>query len=848
MKPKTTIILALLLLVCLAMALFTSDLFTPAKKTDHQAKKQAIFESTPGKIVELTVAGPEGKIAFQQADGNWRITQPIAAKADTYKVNEIADALKDLKGSVAEGVGNDTTGLDKPLWTVTAVDDKKATFGLEVGRTRPMKEDQTYVRVPGGRQTFVADVDFARKLNRPVKEYRNNTVLELKSDQVERLSVTGKESYELIKRDGTWGVAKPFSAPGDPNSIRKVLDQACRVTAAEFVADAPKDLAAYGLDKNPRLIVELQMQPEKAPTPPATGPAASKPAPPPAKPGKAYGLTIGAPVGDKFYAKLNGEPAVFKVNAALMTDLQPKLTDLRVRQILTLKVDDVTEVDIEMPEGKATLVKKDINWLMTSPVEGKADYARVMTLLNCTASLKAESFSENAPLDVYGLDKPAAKLTFRQAGKGEAITLLVGGKSPSGEMTFVKTASGLAVAVVKTADLKGVLGEPATYWDRTLLKLPAEAKVTRLQLRRVDDTFTADRDPAGNWALSAPLAAPADKDTLNKLIDRIENLQADRIVNLAKSVPDIYAKATDIMQVVVTAEQPPPAASEPATTKPAATAPAAKPAAKPETTAPAVKPAVRPQGSPGTRSAVPGVKPAAKPATGPAGTPGPTASPASAPTAAPAATTKPAATKPAGTQPAGTQPAASQPAVKPIVQTYQITVVKVGLHSYAWLAGAKIVTVGEFAPTLYDDLAGELRSRKIWAVEADKTQNIRLAAGADSLEIHKDGKAWAYPADAYVKIDETKVETYLKDLASVTIDKFVAQKTPADLKKYGLDKPWLTLELTDKAGAKSSLTVSNEGQDKTKDRYALASTVQGVFLVPAASIEKLGKKLVDFKK
>jgi hypothetical protein len=549
-------------------------------------------------------------------------------------------------------------------------------------------------------------------------------------------------------------------------------------------------------------------------------------------------------VGDKYYAKLTGEPGVFKVNASIMADLQPKLTDLRVRQVLTLKADDVTGVDMEMPDGKATLVKKDGQWMMTSPLEGKADAGKVAALLTDAGNLKAENFNEGAALDVYGLDKPAAKLSFRLAGKGEAVTLLIGGKSPSGEMTFVKTASGLAVAVVKTADLKAVLGEPSTYWDRTLLMLPMSAKVTRLQLRRTDDTFTIDRDATGGWALSTPLAAPADKDTVNKIIDRIENLQADKIVNLGKSIPESFAKATDIMQVVVTTEQLPQPATEPAATRPAATGPAML------ITPAGLAPARRPQGSPGTRSVV---RPSARPATGPAGTSGPTATPTAAPTAAPAAkpaeklAEKPAET-PAATKPATTQPAASQPAVKPIVQTYQITVVKVGLHSYAWVAAAKIITVGEFAPSLYDELAGELRSRKVLTVEVDKVQDIRLAAGADSLELHKDGKAWTCPADAYVKIDEVKVDVFLKELAAVTADKFVVQKTPAELKKYGLDKPWLTLELTDKAGAKVSLTVSNQGQTATKDRYAMASTVQGVFLVPAAAIEKFGKTLKDFKK
>ena len=778
MKPITTIVLAVLLVVCIVVALFTSDLFTPSKPKDgDEVKRQDVFDPAPGKPVKLVIDGRNGHFAFEKADDKWRIAEPVQAKAEDWRVNDVADALKDLKGRPAEGVGDETTGLDKPVWTVTLTDDKQKVHKLLVGRPRPMKSSETYVRPAGGKTTYIADVDFASKLDKPLSDYRDETVLDLKTDDVARVTIAGKESFELVRKDDQWALTRPVSSPADAEEVKKVLDAVARVTASEFVDDAPKDLAPYGLDR-PQLIAEVQMKPEEPKEDKSSTQPATKPAVPP-KPGKKQGLALGKQVGDKLYARLTGAPGVFKVPDSKLKDLQPKLVTLRDKKVLRVSADDVTAVEIEMPAGKAALARKLDAWEMTSPLKGPADKDAVQKLLDGVAGLKAENF-EDAPsaAQVRGLETAKVKITLSLAGKGEKATLLIGDQSGSGEMTFVKSASGLSVAVVKTSDLKDLLAEPATYWDRTVLKLPPDAKVSRLELRRPDATFTlARKDAGGEWQLSAPLAADGDKDQVNKIIDRLEDLKADRIVYLGSQVPDSYAKAQSIMQVLVTTQQTPPAAASQPATQPASQ-PASQPATQPATQA---------------------------------------------------------------SQPAGPKP-------EPAETVHQVTVAKVGLHSYAWAKGAKVLAVGQFAPSLYDDLAGELRSREIWKIDPDKITGISLLAGEDKLLLARDGENWTYTPDRYVKIDATKVADFLKDVKELKAEKFAVQKTPADLKEYGLDKPWLTLELTDEKGKRTALTVSHAGATKTEDRYAVSPGVEGVFKLPASAVEKLGKKLADLKK
>lgn len=778
MKPKTTIILAGLLLAFIVYALFISGIFDGSKPEKEPAtQEQAIFEPAPGMWVKLTVEGKGGTFVFEKDGDDWRILQPVRAKAEKWRVDDIADPLKDLKGRPVEGGDAEPSGLATPRWTLTAVDDKNVTHKLLVGNPRPLEKDQTYVRPAGSDKTFLAKVDFAYKLDKTLGDFRDDTVLELDKDKIARLAVSGKTSFELVKRDEKWRVVKPVAALADEEKVKDLLGKFTSLSASEFVSDAPADLRPYGLDQ-PRLIVRIEMAPEEPKTP-TTAKAETQPTTQPTtkpKVGKKHGLAIGKQIGDKLYAKLLDEPCVFKIDNSLVKDLQPKVVELRDKKVMRLAADEVVAVQLALPGGAASLAKADGQWQMAAPHKGPADEQAVKDLLDDVAGLKAEDFKDEvtAP-EVYGLDKPAATLTFRLEGKDETTALLIGSKkSKSGEMTFVRSKAGTAVAVVKTADAKKLLADPAAYWQRRLLKLPSEAKIAKVELRRTDATFILARDPNDDWSLSSPLAGKADKDQVNKVIDHLDDLKADKIVALGKDVPEKYAKSKSIMQVIFTTETPSPGA---------ATQPASKPAAVP-----------------------------------------------------------------AASTPATSKPAATKPAPKPIVATHKITVAKIGSNSFSWVDGGEILAVGQFAAGLYDDLAGRLRDKKIWSVEPDDVTGVKLHAVADSLDLKKDGDAWQYTPDKYVKIDAQKVADFLKDVKDVNAKTFVTHKPPADASKFGLDKPWLRLQLTDKKGATSMLVVSHTGATKTEDRYATASTVQGVFILEADMIGKLGKKLKDFKK
>ena len=167
MKPTTIIILAVVLVACLAVALLTSNIFTTTPPEKAEPGQVELFTPAIGKVTQLTVQGPSGTISFHRQGEKWRIVKPFDAAADSLSVNQLADAIRDIKGAKAADVGDQTTGLAAPKWTVTLTDDKNATHKLSVGLPRPMQAAQTYVRADDGKQAYVADVDLAVKLGKP---------------------------------------------------------------------------------------------------------------------------------------------------------------------------------------------------------------------------------------------------------------------------------------------------------------------------------------------------------------------------------------------------------------------------------------------------------------------------------------------------------------------------------------------------------------------------------------------------------------------------------------------------------------------------------------------------------
>jgi len=333
-------------------------------------------------------------------------------------------------------------------------------------------------------------MDFADRLDKPISDFRDKTVLNVERGDVARISLVGRERIELARTDGGWGITEPVSTAANGAKVDGLLDRAFHLVADQFVDDNPRNLRQYGLEAGEeRLVLRIWTKPPQASTQPAsgTGQAATEPASQPAGPAKTYGLALGAKTEQTRYAKLLDSPSVFLVRAELLDDLQVSLDDLRDKQVMPVVVEQVVRLDLNLPAGKAELARQDGAWRMTSPYKGDANGEAVDKMLSDLNNLQAETIRDDADvLARFGLETPAGTITVHQAGKSDKQVLLIGAASPSGEMTFLKRASANSVAVVKTASLTPVVADPAGYWAARMLQVPADMEVSELRIKRSD--------------------------------------------------------------------------------------------------------------------------------------------------------------------------------------------------------------------------------------------------------------------------------------------------------------------------------------------------------------------------
>jgi len=216
--------------------------------------------------------------------------------------------------------------------------------------------------------------------------------------------------------------------------------------------------------------------------------------------------------------------------------------------------------------------------------------------------------------------------------------------------------------------------------------------------------------------------------------------------------------------------------------------------------------------------------------------------------------TQPAATTTAATRPT-TEPAtapATGPATRPAQykshQARPIHVVKDKAKTYLWQQDAAPLVVGELGEEFYDKLAAEMRDRTVLRIDPEKAVSLKVELAEQTMEFTRSGKEWRYTADLYLKVDASKIEEFLSQLAAAKPKRFVDYSPEPELQRFGLDKPAMTITAKTDSGEEARLIISRTGPVGTKGHYAASNQAPGVFVLAPETPKKMEKALGDFRK
>jgi hypothetical protein len=253
-----------------------------------------------------------------------------------------------------------------------------------------------------------------KKEVKPEGEREKVTVLSVDKAKATALEIASAgDAVKVVKDASGWKVVKPFTAPADASAVESLLTSLEKVEADEVVVEKAGSLADYGLDRPARTV---SVTVEGAPAPVA--------------------LQFGAksPDGNGQYASQPGSAKVFLLASWIEGSFDKKPFDLRDRDLLHVKRDDVRQLEVAGPEGGYALARTDAgDWAFTKPLATRAGRWAIDGLLGTVENLRMESVAAEGAdakeIARFGLDKPARTVAV-VTKDGQARTLEIGAGVP----------------------------------------------------------------------------------------------------------------------------------------------------------------------------------------------------------------------------------------------------------------------------------------------------------------------------------------------------------------------------------------------------------------------------------
>jgi Domain of unknown function (DUF4340) len=140
----------------------------------------------------------------------------------------------------------------------------------------------------------------------------------------------------------------------------------------------------------------------------------------------------------------------------------------------------------------------------------------------------------------------------------------------------------------------------------------------------------------------------------------------------------------------------------------------------------------------------------------------------------------------------------------------------------------------------------ELRDKIVLKFDRDKVDGIEIAAADKPFAVTKEGSDWKVTKPIQTKADFGAVEGLIGRLQSAQMKSIVSSEaTPADLKKYGLEKPDVTVNVS-AGSARATLLVGTKGEDNTV--YVRDASKPAVMTVESSLVDELKKGADDYRR
>jgi Domain of unknown function (DUF4340) len=430
MKPRTLLILLVVVLGLGAFIWFYERELPSSEERTAQAKK--VLELEKEDVNAVTIESKVGTVHLERIpaakkddkdkkdgkdeDGDeaaepaeWRMTRPLAARADAFAVDRLLDAVAGLeKTRTLEDANPKDVGLDKPRATLrlaTKEGEKVLAFGAEVPPGGSL-----VAGFKGAKDAYVVGDTILTDLEKDPGDWRDKLMFRGDREAVRRITLTGAAAgpVVLVKRPAGFWMEKPIADRADRDLVDGLLSDLTGLTAERFVAGS-RPLAELGLAP-PRDAVEVAFQGVTPPVLVELGGTVTAEAAP-----------EGQTSGELTYARVGN--TVFEVRTRLAESVRRAPADWRALQLSAFAVHDVESASVQEGQNAMQLTRSGTDWKRGTTL---ISYLPVSDLLFAVTGARASRLL--TPQEVQAMQaalaKPSLTFAFHTKDAGDETLLL----------------------------------------------------------------------------------------------------------------------------------------------------------------------------------------------------------------------------------------------------------------------------------------------------------------------------------------------------------------------------------------------------------------------------------------
>lgn len=511
MRWQTTAVLAVVL-VALGAFYYLYEIRGGPAREKAAAQKGRLWTADAADVTEAELRRGAEVVRLKHEGGGWQLLEPVRARGDRGRIDETLVGLttarvdREIAAAPAQLA---EFGLDKPAAEIALRLKDGRQLGVALGAKSPTGA-WVYARERDKPAVFVLPESVLRDATRPLADFRDRTVLAFDGKSVSALEVqTREETLAVEQADGRWKLTKPVALAADAETVADFLEKLQAQKVKEFVAESPRSLAPYGLDRPVRVAIHTGRDKDRA----------------------TKTLLFGAVDKAKqgVYAMRPGEASVLLLPEPAWAAVPKTVGALRDKVVVDFDRDKVARIDLESPKGAVVLAREGARWRITAPEALPADSVEAGAILFKLRELRAQGFlGDDASGIARYLGKPTVRVTLTEQGAPAPKTLLLA-PSPEkrgGQPSAYAAVAGKGPVVLVDARALDELARSLTdLRDRTFLPGLDPKDVRRLRVRAGGATLVVERSGEADWKLVEGGSGAAKGATVENLLYTLRALK-----------------------------------------------------------------------------------------------------------------------------------------------------------------------------------------------------------------------------------------------------------------------------------------------------------------------------------